>query len=288
VSQTEILVWIQSFTTPWLDKIMMAVSFIGDEEFYLAMVPLIFLGVHKRIGIRLAVVMSLSVFANEAVKHFVAEPRPIGVPGVRNLYTSSAPGYSFPSGHSQSSATFWGYLACWVQKRWFFALAAVMVLTIMLSRLYLGVHWPLDVVAGLTFGGLIISAIFWLESMFYKGKLPFLVKLMPGLVLPAPLLSLYHEPEGWKMTGFLLGCWIGYVVECETVGMKLPKRWTKRILPALLGSVAVFVLRSLLKEFVPPGAPWDLVRYTLVGLGGTLLMPWLLVKLGWYQAEKGE
>ncbi|MGZ4106559.1 MAG: phosphatase PAP2 family protein [Tumebacillaceae bacterium] len=285
MSQTDILIWIQSFATPWLDRLMMAFSFIGDEEFYLAMVPLIFLGVHKRIGIRLAVVMALSVFANEAVKFAVAQPRPIGVPGVRNLYTSSAPGYSFPSGHSQSSATFWGYLACWVQKKWFFALAFAVVLTIMFSRLYLGVHWPLDVAAGLTFGGLIISAIFWLESTFYKQPLAFWTKLLPGLVLPVPLLWLYHEPEGLKMTGFLLGCWVGYVIECRTVGMQLPKRWVKRILPALLGAAAVFVIRSVLKDLVPPGAPWDLLRYTLVGLGGTLLMPWVLVKLGWYPIE---
>lgn len=285
MTQTQILIWIQSFATPWLDKVMMAFSFIGDEEFYLAMVPLIYLGVHKRMGIRLAIVLSFSVFANEAVKFFVAAPRPIGVEGIRNLYTSSAPGYSFPSGHSQSSATFWGYLLAWVQKRWFTALAAGLVLMIMLSRLYLGVHWPIDVVTGCTFGGLIVSAVYWLESRMTGRTLTFWMKLLPGLALPIPLLSLYHQPEGWKMSGFLLGCWLGYLLESQWVGMTLPRRWVKRILPALLGTVAVFLLRSGLKLAMPLGGAWDLLRYSLVGVGGTLVVPWLLVKLGWYRGR---
>ena len=54
--QRDILIWVQSFASPWLDQLMMFFSFIGDEELCIAAVPLFFYSVHKRVGIRLAVV----------------------------------------------------------------------------------------------------------------------------------------------------------------------------------------------------------------------------------------
>ena len=280
--QRDILIWVQSFASPWLDQLMMFFSFIGDEEFCIAAVPFFFYAVHKRVGIRLAVVLLLSTFANEALKVYFATQRPIGVDGVRSLYTSSAPGYSFPSGHSQSSATFWGYLAAVWKRSWFSLFALLLVFAIMLSRLYLGVHWPIDVVAGLVFGGLFVAAMIWVESRL---QLPFRYKIILGLLIPAMLLAFYHEEDGRKMMGFFLGGWLGYTLESAWVNMQLPKRIYKRIIPSVLGVALFFGLRTLLKEFLPPDAPWDFLRYALLGLFATLAVPWLFVRLRWYAGK---
>ncbi|ARU61131.1 hypothetical protein CBW65_08880 [Tumebacillus avium] len=284
--QKDILIWIQGFAASWLDTLMIAFSFVGDEEFYVATVPLIYYLISKRVGVRLAIVLSLSTFVNYALKFFFNAPRPIGVDGIRSLYTESAPSMSFPSGHAQGSATYWGYLATQVKKPWFFALAGVMMLLIMLSRLYLGVHWPIDVAAGLLFGLVFVAGIVWVDGRLMERPLSFGVKLTLGIVLPLLLLFVYHEPDGRKMIGFLLGCWSGYVLESHTLRMALPESIWKRILPTAVAIAIVFGLRALLKEVLPTDAPWDLVRYLLIGVTATLAVPWLFVKLRWYPREK--
>lgn len=264
---------------------MILFSIVGDEEFYVATVPLIYFLISKRVGIRLAIVLSLSTFVNYALKFFFNAPRPIGVDGIRSLYTESAPSMSFPSGHAQGSATYWGYLATQVKKSWFFALAGVLVLCIMLSRLYLGVHWPIDVAAGLLFGLVFVTGIVWADGRMEARPLSFGIKLGIGIVLPLLLLLVYHEADGRKMIGFLLGCWSGYVLESHTLRMKLPKSIWQRLLPTAVAIAIVFGLRALLKDLLPAEAPWDLVRYLLLGLTATLAVPWLFVKWRWYPRE---
>ncbi|PWK09600.1 phosphatase PAP2 family protein [Tumebacillus permanentifrigoris] len=284
MTQIEILQAIQSIATPWLDKLMIGFSFVGDEEFYIATVPLIYYAVNKRLGVRLAIVLALSMFVNAWLKFLFQAPRPIGVEGVRNLYTSSAPGLSFPSGHSQGSATYWGYLAAVSRKMWFVALAGLLILSIMFSRLYLGVHWPIDVLGGLVFGLLFASALVWADAKFVA-RLSHNLKLGLGLLVPLALLAGYHETDGMKLAGFLLGGWVGYVVECKHVGMELPKRWTQRIVPSLVGLGVVFAVRMVGKAALPATGYSDLLCYALVGFTATMLVPWLLVKLSWYKGK---
>jgi membrane-associated phospholipid phosphatase len=284
--QKDILIWIQSFASSWLDALMIAFSFVGDEEFYVATVPLIYYLVSKRIGVRLSIVLALSTFVNYALKFFINIPRPIGVEGIRSLYVESAPSMSFPSGHAQGSATYWGYLSTQVRKRWFSLLAGFVVLMIMLSRLYLGLHWPIDVIGGLVIGLLFVSAMVFVDDKLTQRPLPFWGKLLLGILLPVLLLLVYHEADGQKIAGFLIGCWVGYVVESRTVSMALPQSVGKRIAPALAAIALVFALRSVLKSVLPPGAPWDSLRYLFIGLFATLAVPWLFVKLRLYPRAK--
>jgi membrane-associated phospholipid phosphatase len=284
--QTDILKWIQSFANPWLDGLMIGLSFIGDEEFYMAILPLIYFGVQKKIGLRLSVVLGLSMFANEVLKMWFAAPRPIGVDGVRSLYTESAPGYAFPSGHAQGTATFWGYLAAVVRRVWFTVFAAVMVLGVMLSRLYLGVHWPIDVLAGLVVGLLFVSGFLWVDASFTRKPLPLTVKLVVGIALPVLLFLVYHQENASKLAGFLRGAWVGYVLESEWVGMELARDWKKRLLVVLLGIVTVFALRAVLKGIMPVGPLGDALRYVVMGLWAMLGVPWLAVKGRLYPGKR--
>lgn len=285
MSQLDILLWIQSFHNPFLDYLMIFFSFIGDEEFYVITVPVIYLAISKRVGVRLAVVLALSMFTNFFLKYTFATPRPIGLEGIRNLYVDSAPGYSFPSGHAQGTATYWSYLALLIKKRWFTVLAGFVIVMMMLSRMYLGVHWPIDVIGGLLFGLVFALAMVRVDSYFTRKPMTFWAKVALGLAIPAFLLIMYNESDGAKLVGFLMGAWVGYVVESEFVGMQQSRSWVKRILPTVVGLLIVFALRSGLKMVIPEGEPWDVLRYAVVGLAATWWAPWLIVRFGWYKGQ---
>ncbi|MFC1760215.1 phosphatase PAP2 family protein, partial [Candidatus Neomarinimicrobiota bacterium] len=61
-------------------------------------------------------------------------------------------GFSFPSGHAQGSTTLWLMLALLIRKKWINYLTAIMIILVSLSRLYLGVHYPIDILGGVLIG----------------------------------------------------------------------------------------------------------------------------------------
>jgi undecaprenyl-diphosphatase len=113
--------------------------------------------IHRRVrhAAILAVTIFLAFISSEGLKDFYSRPRPDLVPHGTYVYSSS-----FPSGHSTLSAATFLTLAMLIAslepnrgtKRMVFGLAAILVLGVGFSRIYLGVHWPSDVLAGWCLG----------------------------------------------------------------------------------------------------------------------------------------
>jgi membrane-associated phospholipid phosphatase len=106
---------------------------------------------------RLSIAMAASLLTNRILKEMFGTARPFQIdPRVSSpLAERTALGHGFPSGHSQNAATFYLAYAFRFQKRWLWAAAALIVIAVGTSRLYLGVHLPEDVG-----GGFILGAIF--------------------------------------------------------------------------------------------------------------------------------
>jgi len=104
-----------------------------------------------------------ALLLEEALKILTVRPRPQLWP-----WLASAQGWAFPSGHALGAAVFYGWCALLLaeelpeRKRLWAALAAGMVLTVGLSRLYLGMHWPTDVLGGWALGGGLLATAVWL------------------------------------------------------------------------------------------------------------------------------
>ena len=105
----QIVQWIQTFRNPVFDAFFLTINFLGEEEFYILCLPLIFWCLHKALGMRLGAVLVFSTFINQSLKDFFAAPRPHQYPNVWSPLKTT--GFGIPSGHSQGTATFWGYLA---------------------------------------------------------------------------------------------------------------------------------------------------------------------------------
>jgi membrane-associated phospholipid phosphatase len=127
----------------WLTAPMRAITFLGDEKFYLVAIPLVYWCIHKGLGADLAALLVISGFVNGCLKSLVKRSRPFWE--ASELRLSRASSFSTPSGHAQSSAALYGYLAWFLARGRRSALAAVVLALlaalVALSRVP-GVHFP--------------------------------------------------------------------------------------------------------------------------------------------------
>ncbi len=127
---------------------------------YLLLLAILWWGVSWKLGAKLFAVLVLSVYVNALIKELVAEPRPFDYADFESV---TRPGeFSFPSGHAQHAALFWTLVATHFRKRWVTLGAATMAFLIGFSRMYLGVHFPTDVLAGWLLVGLVGLPVLYL------------------------------------------------------------------------------------------------------------------------------
>ncbi len=290
---TEAIIWAQSFRNGFLDLFFRGVTLLGEEEFYLLFLPLIYWCVDKGIGIGLAYVSLSSVYLNSVLKLIFRIPRPSD-PRIVHLWTANDP--SFPSGHAQDAVANWGYLAARFRRRAFTALAAVLILLIAFSRLYLGVHYPQDLVGGLL-AGVVLLALYGRPAATLGRRLaglPLAAKLALSVIVPLALLFLHPADTGGAYPakraattmGAILGMSVGFTLEEKYVGFTVDGSWGRRALRFVLGMAVAATFYLGLKALLPTGVAYPLaialrtLRYSLVGLAIAFLAPWLFMKAG--------
>lgn len=288
---TKAILWVQSFSNPFLDKLFTGATFLGEEEFYLVFLPLIYWCFDKRIGVRLAYAFLLSAYLNSFLKGLFGIPRPTD-PRIRFLRRETSP--SFPSGHAQGTTVVWGYLGTWQQNGAFWAVAVVLILLTSLSRIYLGVHFPQDVVSGIVIGVVYLLAFNWVTARWGKGlaKLPLVAKASLVMLFSITLVAAHPSEDTAMITGALAGMGLGFLLEGRFVGFSADGLWWKRALRFLAGLILVIAFYVGLKVVFPTGIATPLalalrvIRYGVVGVIGTFIAPWIFVKAGLAEAKK--
>jgi membrane-associated phospholipid phosphatase len=285
--------WVQSWGGGVLDVLAEAVTFLGDEEAYLILLPLLYWSIDKRLGRRLFLLAMFSTWGNVVLKNAFALPRPTSpgiVPKVEEL------GYGFPSNHAQTGAVaVWGYLAAFVRRRWFFAVAALLAVIIGMSRIYLGVHFPQDVIAGWILGAVVLAVTFRyqepiavrLRSLSLRGQMAAAgaTALLVLVSVPADRMGRYPAETAGTLSGILLGAGIGIVLERRSVGFRTDGAVTIRAGRYLVGIILVAGI-YLSGAAIPELDPWALdiairiIRYGAVGLAAMWLAPWVFVRTG--------
>src|SRR5215204_979486 len=301
---------IQSLGT-WLEAPMEFFSFLGTENFFLLVLPLIYWSVDANLGIRVGFILITSNYVNHIFKLMFAGPRPYWVSD-KVMPFSVEGSFGVPSNHAQTAVGVWGMLASGINKRWAWGLAVVLVFFIGFSRWYLGVHFPHDVIVGWLLGGILLWAFLqlwnpveaWLKQRTFGNQI-LIAFIISMIFIALGTISVggldgYTFPEEWQdnalrvgelpapvsiensitSAGTLFGLAVGAAWIAALGGYQASGPVAKRALRYVVGLIGVVILWMGLGEVFPDNA--DLisyflryVRYTLVGfwvIGGA---PWL-------------
>lgn len=213
--QLKILQFLQSIRSPLLSGLFLIFTISTEVPIIIGFTAIMYWCINKKYGQRILFALAGNITINTGIKEFVKAPRPIGTPGLESLRTSTATGYSFPSGHTQTGTTFWISLMYVFKKSWFYALGIIMILGIGISRLYLAVHWPIDVICGWIFG--LIFTIMLLKIFDSVDNTKRYYQLLLLLIPFAIVVFLLNSIEYIKMFGLFTGFILGYIVEDKYV-----------------------------------------------------------------------
>jgi membrane-associated phospholipid phosphatase len=278
----DVVLWMQR-ASPTLDGLFKALTFLGSEEFYLLLLPLVYWCIDRALGARLIVLLLFSAVVNTVVKLVAAQPRPFMYDSrVKAIATEST--YGFPSAHAQNATAVWGLLGRTVRRRWFWGAIGALVAGIGVSRVYLGVHFPTDVLGGLALGVVALWAFvrYWPAVRRWLSGLRVSVQLAVTILGPLALLFFERSESVALGVGTMVGVGAGMVLERRLVRFDTAGTVGRRIIRLLVGGlVLVGIWAGLRSVFtgLEPAIVLRVIRYGLVGLWGTLGAPWSFVRL---------
>ena len=169
----EVLYFFESIRNPFLDALMSILTFLGSEVGFLAFAIAFYWCVDKKRGYYIMSVGFLGVIVNQVMKILFMIPRPWVLDPEFTVVDGAkedAGGYSFPSGHTQNSTGTFGAILRFTKKNWLRIMCSAFILIVPITRMYLGVHTPLDVGVSLLIGGVIVLALYPVFELTRKNE----------------------------------------------------------------------------------------------------------------------
>ncbi len=227
----EVLYFLEGIRNPVLDVLVQAVTLVGEETFFLALGMFLIWCYNKRDGYLMLMVSFTGIILNQFLKMCFRVPRPwVKDPNFTIVESAreGASGYSFPSGHTQNSVGMLGSLGATTKQLWVKILCIAGVILVPLSRMYLGVHTPQDVLVSMAIAFVLIVAFDLLLRL--NDKHPYVIYVVMGTILLgviAFLIFLYAYPfpedvffeenvgnyeSALKNAYTMLGCTIGMLL----------------------------------------------------------------------------
>jgi len=296
----EFLYFLQSLRCPVLDAIFALITHGGEETVFMAVGMIVFWCVSKYQGYYLLCVGFFGTVINQFLKMLCRVPRPWvkdpNFPIVESA-RAEATGYSFPSGHTQTSVGLYGGIARMTKSRAVRIVMIVLCVLIPFSRMYLGVHTPADVLVSVAIA---TALVFLIYPIFQRGatnprvmytilgSFLILISLFIGFVALYPFPAEAYAPDAignlqsaQKNAATLFGCAVGllvaYTVDLKWIRFETRAVWWAQIIKAVGGLGLVLAAKELLR------APLEAllgnvlvargVRYFLVVIVGGVLWP---------------
>jgi len=284
--QIKFLKMLESIRNGFLDGFFEGVTMLGEETLMVFIIVTLWFAIDKRIAQRMFFVTIASMGVNGVIKNIAKVPRPFAGGKVSCVRPETATGYSFPSGHTQCFATWSSLVAIISKKTWTKCLVAILILLVGFSRMYLGAHYPGDVVVGIALG--VLFAVFGniLYDRFRNKNRLYLILMavftpfaIIFLINPNPLYA-----DFYKLYGMLAGTGLGIMVEEKFAPLSYDVSIAKKIVRVVFGVAAALIIKAGLKvafkvEFSELSLSLDALRYFLLVIILTGLCPIIFKKL---------
>lgn len=266
MSSIEFLKWLQTWENPILVTLFSFITNVGSDQIYIIFVAWLYWCEDQYEGEKWANIVLFSALLNGLVKLLVKAPRPFQVPnGIEAVNASTATGHSFPSGHSQASAVFGSSLVLHYKSWMIKGLGIMLFLSVGFSRLYLRVHWPIDVLVGWSLG-ILVAVLFY---FLYEGKdVWFRLGMLAFIGI-----SLYigADEDQIKLIGLALSSMLGFWLNRRYFRFEVDPFGQGGRRKLFFGILALLATMKGLKLFMPESL--DLLRYFAVGLVMTVVYP---------------
>lgn len=260
----EFLYLLERIRIPVLNEFMLLITQLGEETAFLVVALVLFWCVDKYKGYYVLSVGFLGTLANQFMKLWFRIPRPWVLDEkftILEQAREAASGYSFPSGHTQSAVGTFGSVAYTTKNKWVRIFAALIAVLVPFSRMYIGVHTPLDVGVAVLIA-LILILVLRPVVFGRNGKnMPFVLAGMSVLAVaylcyvefyPFPVDIDAHNLESgienaYTLLGALIGFCVVYIVDEKWLNFSVKAVWWAQVLKVLFGLVLVLIVKSGLK-----------------------------------------
>lgn len=288
--EIDFLKLLEGIRTNFLNTLFEMITILGEETLIILVVAIIYFAFSKKEAKRLFFIVVTSTAVNTLVKNLVARPRPFANGEITAIRQETATGYSFPSGHTQNIATLSTYFSARVRKIWFTVVATIIVLLVGFSRMYLGVHYPSDVLVGLVLGiGVTIGGTILYDNVKNQNLLMLIIL---GVLTPFIVIFMFNKDEQalalsanfYKMYGMFTGLLVGTLFEENLVKYDIEGPVWKKIIRVVIALGLVFAVKEGFK-LIYKGADihisliMDSIRYFLMLFVGLGVCPLLFKKI---------
>jgi undecaprenyl-diphosphatase len=294
------LYFLESIRNPVCDAFFSLITLLGEETAFMAIGIIVFWCFSKFQGYFLLITGFLGTIINQFLKMLFRIPRPwIKDPNFTIVESAreGASGFSFPSGHTQTSVTLLGGIARANKTAWVRWGAIILCVLVPLSRLYLGVHTPLDVSVSILISLLLIFGGYPLfKKAEQSDKVMYIIIVSLFLLTLAFTLfvSLYQFPEevylkenihnlesARKNAFTLLGCsegvFVVYFVDRKFLNFETKAIWWAQIIKIVVGLAIVLAVKELTRYPLDAIFNGSLIarsiRYFLVVITAGILWP---------------
>lgn len=255
---------LEDFRIPVLNELMLAVTTLGEETAFLVIALILFWCVDKYAGYYTLSVGFLGMLCNQFLKLWFRIPRPWILDKnftILEQARAGATGYSFPSGHTQSAVGTFGSIAYTAKNKKIRIACIAIAFLVGFSRMYIGVHTPLDVLVS---AGIGVALMIALRPVVLDCEHKHLPMLFCGMLLLAVgylcFVELYPFPSdvdthnlqsgtqnAYTLLGALLGMIVVYIADRKWLNFTTKAVWWAQILKVVTGLILVLIVKTGLK-----------------------------------------
>ena len=298
----DFLRWVEGLRAPLGNFFFDKITLLGGETVFMVIAIIVFWCINKKWGYFILTVGFFGTLLNQFLKLLFRIPRPWVLDPNLTIVESAradAGGYSFPSGHTQNAVGTFGGLAVCSKKLWAKISCVLLALLVPFSRMYLGVHTPLDV--GVAFLCAIAVLLIFYPLVIRSEGHPKRMYVLFGLMLVASLAYILyvnftlHPAEfgevgsesfenyrsgvknGWSLTGALLGLIVTWFHDERKQHFVEKAPFLGQVCKVVLGLAVVIAIRLGLSKLFgllfPDQLFWTLPRYFLMVLFAGCIWP---------------